>query len=249
MSFAVIYTAHERISASVRETCFATLLTSLFPPAYWDKPLGGPATLVAICPELPRVAELFSERDIVHIPWAEGELSHKDIYTRILTGLARLEPDTPVCVAEHDVLYPEGYFHAVATTFQATYRWRIPAIPFLYNTNVYHLSPRGFFPAADDARFFSNLTSRTEFLLYAIERKLEECDRRPEGHPIWTEPGVGEERPPLLTHYPLPVLDVRHGRNLTGERMGGVYLDTLDYWNSARDWLRRFEMQEACDAR
>jgi hypothetical protein len=101
-----------------------------------------------------------------------------------------------------------------------------------YNTNVWRLNAQGYFRTPRLRRLLSNCAGPRDILEKAIRAKLAEARRR--GAPVWAEPGRA-----LETSTPLPTVDVRHGRNFTGDREAedGVYVKTIEHWASHTRYL------------
>lgn len=154
--------------------------------------------------------------------WTDHEFHHRNIYGQILAGIAEAASPT-VLLAEHDVLYPPGYHAAIA---------RSARTGLCYNTNVWRLDRRGFFPAGR-SRLLSNCGGPRDVLARRIRGKLDELRR--DGKVLWAEP-----KGDLEIRCPLPTLDIRHGHNFTGDRdsRDGRYLAEVEYWGRASRYRR-----------
>jgi hypothetical protein len=144
--------------------------------------------------------------------------SHRAMYEQILAGIAAAAGDI-IALAEHDVLYPTGYFDVFANATGIT-----------YNTNVWCLNHHGYF-RPNNPHLLSNCGAPRAVLARAIRRKLRE------GVPKWAEPEADAE----LT-APHPTIDIRHGRNFTGDRHAPSYRKKIPYWGDftkyPKLWLR-----------
>lgn len=144
---------------------------------------------------------------------------HETVYNQILAGLEIAKHDD-IYLAEHDVLYPVDHFD-------------LEAIPdtFTYNSNVYHFNKHGFFEAPK-CNFLSTLVAKKEVLRVGIESKLEELETT--GKLLWAEPG--NESNVKRIEGKSPIVDIRHGRNLTGLRESETYLSSIDYWKDKEQY-------------
>jgi glycosyltransferase involved in cell wall biosynthesis len=136
-----------------------------------------------------------------NIGWDRHKADHENIYLQILAGIERARTDF-VFLCEHDVFYAPEYFQAglgVGTRG--------------YNTNILHLSPAGYFSPSDGQVFLSNLAGTKAEIVAGVRAKLEEVRKSPV---VWAEPRWGEVFEKWSS--PVPVIDIRHGRNWTGDR-------------------------------
>ncbi len=164
--------------------------------------------------------EMYSRADRLEIV-GTGELSYQGLYSQALTGVELARCDT-VFLVEDDVLYPEGYFDFVPAN-----RFR-----FHYNTHLFIMNHHGFM--ATDHAFTSNCCGDRELTAHAIRQRLRVLRA---GREIeWAEPGVGGHDDFTFERREsrFPVVDVRHGANLTGNRVSDEYLDRIDYWGEHR---------------
>jgi hypothetical protein len=147
-----------------------------------------------------------------NIVWKIHESSHKNIYNQIMAGLKKAKHDT-IFLAEHDVLYPKSHFDLR------------PQDKIVYNSNVYHLTRDGYFKAPP-VNFLSALVAKKEILTFGIQEKLKEIETT--GRVVWAEPQGpnGCER----VEGADPIIDIRHGHNLTGMRSSEKYLEELKPW-------------------
>ena len=136
--------------------------------------------------------------------------THRNLYEQILAGIAAAKGDM-IALAEHDVLYPAGYFESLAAAAPAG---------IVYNTNIWRLNRYGYFRCANP-HLLSNCGGRREWIVRRIRQKLSE------GIPKWAEPPADAE-----FESPHPTVDIRHGQNFTGDRRaaGGRYRKTIPYW-------------------
>jgi len=144
-------------------------------------------------------------------------ISHRDIYCQILDGIAASKGSL-IALAEHDVLYPAGYFEALARAARAGV---------VYNTNIWRLSSRGYFRTTNP-HLLSNCGAPREILIRRLRRKLAE------GVPRWAEPKADAE-----FVSPHPTIDIRHGRNFTGDRHAhdDRYRKSIPYWGHYQKFL------------
>ena len=154
-----------------------------------------------------------------HILWDRHVGDHRNVYEQILAGIGAAAKPV-IALAEHDVLYPPGYFEALADA---------AGDGVCYNTNLWRLNAHGFFRTAN-THLLSNCGGARGLLARRIRAKLGEARRR--GIPDWAEPrGDAEFRAPH------PTVDIRHGTNFTGGRNApnGRYRQSIDYWGECRD--------------
>ena len=123
-------------------------------------------------------------------------------------------------ICEHDCLYDRSYFDV---------DW--PASPITYPSRAASLSVDGFFVRRPFVT--SGLFGSAPFLCHAIEGKLKE--HKEKGRCVWSEPcsdhtGNMNE---LVTQRStkVPHIDIRHGKNFTGNRIGKSYFQTLNGWD------------------
>ena len=123
-------------------------------------------------------------------------------------------------ICEHDCLYDRSYFEV---------DW--PASPITYPSRAASLSVDGFFVRRPFVT--SGLFGSAPFLCHAIEGKLKE--HKEKGRCVWSEPcsdhtGNMNE---LVTQRStkVPHIDIRHGKNFTGNRIGKSYFQTLNGWD------------------
>ena len=157
-----------------------------------------------------------------NIVWPRRFLSHENMYDQILAGISESSGDT-IALAEHDVLYPSDYCAGMAQAGDTD---------LCYNTSIWCMNSRGFFPAMG-CHHLSNCCGPRAALVKGIEGKLEESRAR--GFVDWAEPdGNGI----TLAH---PTVDVRHGRNFTGDRESpNGYSSDIEYWGSASRYTSLF---------
>lgn len=184
------------------------------------------------------------ESSILIIYPQEEQSAHIDIYQRILKGLDVATAEY-VALIEHDVLYPVGifidsYFSPMLSALKAN-----PG-KLVYNSNIYHLTDKGFFKAIDWCNFMSNLAGPTDVMKQAIQKKLEEATNSIDKCPMWAEPG--EELGVDFIRESVsacPVVDIRHGQNLTGDRApaDGCYLEEIPDWGITKKLLERMMLE------
>lgn len=186
-----------------------------------------PASILAGCRSVLTVSARISGATIVERCGADDKRTHSNIYRKILSGLDDVPDNGPVFLAEHDVLYPPGYFD-------------LRALPdgVGYNTNIVILTMHGFFPAGAGMRL-SNAVGRRDDLRCAIERKLDEAER---GTVVWAEPYAA-----WWWSSDLPTVDVRGTWNFTGTRTSEQYSESDPYWGPASAYYSFFGLQEGGD--
>ena len=162
--------------------------------------------------------------------------NHESIYRNIMAGLEQVQ--TPyVALAEHDVLYPEGYFD---------YH---PKKDVDYNINRWCLhADRGIYSRRREWAM-SQIFARTDVLRRAITERLQVAATYAEDTDCF-EPGKGEIEHGLT---PLsvrrfkskhPTLDISgHGYNLTGRKTPRSQIrDEVPYWGQAAEVLKQFHV-------
>jgi len=160
------------------------------------------------------------------LAWPVHVANYPNLYRQILAGVEQASAPT-ILLAEHDVLYPPGYHAAMAEA---------AAQSLCYNTNVWRLSARGYFRTPRHRHLLSNCAGPRETVQRAIRAKMAEAEQF--GIPQRAEPGDASE-----VSTPLPSVDIRHGRNFTGERSpeDGVYVKSIDHWAGYRRYLKLME--------
>jgi hypothetical protein len=198
MTLSVIYYSNNRVAARLQRFCLDALGRAV-----------GKADAELVCVTWEPVPT--AARQII---WPRHVADHCNVYGQILAGIEAARTRM-VALAEHDVLYPPGYFEALAEA---------GAAGVCYNTNVWRLNQHGFFRGGA-AHLLSNCGGRRGAVARGIRGKLAEARRG--GIPEWAEPAADAE-----FAAPCPVVDVRHGRNFTGERRArnGRYRGELEYW-------------------
>lgn len=155
---------------------------------------------------------------------AVGDRGHHDCYTKIIAGCEAAKHDI-VFLAEHDVLYPQGYFDASPESDDAFY----------YNSHVWTLSLAGAWPTP--RRWLtSNCRASRELLLDQFRDRLALVNSG--GRVVWDEPGRNDgdiaEARWLTQDCPEPTVDVRYGGNLTGMRYSkGAPAAVIPGWGRA----------------
>ena len=146
----------------------------------------------------------------------------KSILGQMNMGIdAILEQDenANVSIAEHDVLYPKGYFDLVA-----------PKNTILKNVNYYFTTPIGY--RKGNAWIHSQTICSAKLYKHCLnETKDIEIGR-------WFKNEKAGVYKLEKFNYESPVLDIRHDKNYTGERNSmsrNDYLNTVDYWGSHRE--------------
>ena len=206
-AFSVVYYSHNQLSEPLRRFCLRTLAGTV-------AEAGGELVCVTWQP-----LDGFAVRNIV---WPRHVAGLGTMYEQILTGLSAAAGGR-VALAEHDVLYPPGYHHALLG-FSAG---------LCYNTNVWRLNTGGFFRSGN--RLLSNCGGSREVLSRRIREKLDELNAN--GRVKWAEPEGGDE-----ISTALPTVDIRHGRNITGPRTApeGSCRQSIPYWGEASRYIALF---------
>lgn len=129
-------------------------------------------------------------------------------------GLETMDASDTVYLAEHDVLYPASHYDAEPPDDKT----------FLKNRNVYFLTRKGYV-GPYNTHIHSNTIAAASLLLHCIEEDV------PSDKKFKSWNGYGFE----FYNSQDPVVDVRHGKNWTGDRMrdGATYLPSIAYWG---DW-------------
>ena len=128
-------------------------------------------------------------------------------------------------LAEHDVLYPEGYFVPVDDETD----W-----DFQFTKGGYYLDETGYFKRP--GRPLSSMLARREALISFCLIQLRTLLN---GDKItWAEPQPDDWHIKTRT-VPNPYIDIRHGANFTGARRGKVTLQSIPYWPPASElWAK-----------
>lgn len=171
----------------------------------------------------------FVDKAIVY----DGTPSLVSIFNQILKGLDEVDAGDTVFLLEHDVLYPEAYFGymtAIVEEHEEGYAGLV------YNTNVYCMNSYGFFPFRDYP-LLSNLAGESTIMREAIESKLARAEA---DTLVWSEPGMDDTYNARRVVSTAPTVDIRHGRNLTGDRCppeGVEYIDTIPTWGAFERYI------------
>jgi glycosyltransferase involved in cell wall biosynthesis len=141
-------------------------------------------------------------------------------YRNILKGLKKAKGRN-VFIAEHDVLYPDGYFE------------QQNGQPLSYCKNVYYLTSSGFLQRKFSYAPLSSLIADKKTLRECVERKMKMPAKK------WYEPGI--EDPEYKDEiewreFEYPTIDIRHKTNFTknGQKFPGENVP-LAYWGNFRD--------------
>ena len=224
MTLSVIYYSNHRLPPKLQRFCFETLMRSARAASAelicvtWTGATGAARPAASA-----RHAWL-----PIRIAWPDHICSHANLYRQILAGIEAAHGDL-IALAEHDVLYPPGYFEGLTAAAPAG---------IVYNTNVWRLSSRGFFPS-DNTHLLSNCGGPRARLVRRIKQKLADSLR---GVPEWAEPAAdGEFRSPHAT------IDIRHAFNFTGARhpSNGRYREEVGYWGKSHRYTSLFVRQTA----
>lgn len=167
------------------------------------------------------------------VPKLNGN-SWTNMLTQIVLGLENAKYDY-IYLVEHDMLYPPNYFQSYRSL-------QGPRVT--YNMNVFIMNQSGFFFANE--QFLSNCSGNRDFLLRHFK------DMRDIIAETGREQIIVEPMCPLMGTFKLsvPVVDVRYGGNLTGDRACAhedMYWDRLDVWPShdeLAEWLGIYKYAE-----
>jgi len=171
---------------------------------------------------------------------ADWPRTHESIYRNILAGLEKVT--TPyVALAEHDVLYPEGYFrHRQRNDFD-------------YNVNRWCLhADRGIYSRRRQSAL-SQLFARTEVLRANLWARLEQWPTDAAVFVANFEPGTNDAAlglPPATIHRfkaKLPTVDITgHGFNLSGAKAPREKTCTeIPYWGTFAAVVATFKIPSA----
>lgn len=149
-----------------------------------------------------------------------------NMFVNILCGVNQTDADF-IFLAEHDVLYPEGYFKIRLGSEDESW-------DFQFTRTGYYLDQAGYYKRQGFP--LSSILARRppliEFCRSKIKMLLNEQDI------MWSEPT------PDAWHIKTrdtenPYVDIRHGNNFTGMRNGKTILQTIPYWPPASElWAK-----------
>ena len=216
-----LYMSHGGLPLALQSACLETLRAS------------GLRRIVAVVP--PKSLLHFCDLSPVKVELVEMPLDqpgHLDRWTRILAGLANLEPEQQIALIEHDVLYPPGYAHQDRTIMPGTVSY----------AHAVRLCRDGWAMASELSSTAVGLAAD----LQAIATLRIAAGVR--GRRIkWDEPGKnpGDPCQRILEGCPspgcdpwTPVVDVRHGSNMTGDR-APTHFGSMPYWGTAaQQWIK-----------
>jgi len=206
-AFSVVYYSHNQLPEPLLRFCLSTLAGTV-------AEAGGELVCVTW-----QALDGFPVRNIV---WPRHVAGLGTMYEQILTGVAAATGGR-VALAEHDVLYPPGYHHALLGS----------SAGLCYNTNAWRLNTDGFFRPGN--RLLSNCGGSREELARRVREKLDELKAK--GRVTWAEPEGGDE---IATAW--PTVDIRHGGNITGPRTApeSAYRQSIPYWGEASRYIALF---------
>ena len=222
---AIIYSTHGRLDPRVADVCRRRLRAAA---EYSGVPI--------ICVSQGPVH--FGDERIDMGPLGLGPES---MYSQLAAGLGRAVELGAAWsfIAEHNVLYPEGFFN---------YGPDGPADRddlVFYQRHGYGCNSRGFW--AWDQPLCSNLAGPTATLWEAFKYRLEQV--RAGTRIVWSEPGRQEGDPwkMIPAWNEQPWVDVRHGSNLTGGRESptGSYLDKIEPWGAHAELIKTLGLKGA----
>ena len=160
---------------------------------------------------------------ITKLPKTVGSMIRQIIY-----GLENMTEDF-IYFAEHDCLYSVSHFDIISGHIT-------------YNTNMWRLTPLGYWKIPDTKPVLSSCMGPREKLLIAMKNKLSCYRRRKNQKPLMMlfEPGRGDDLSGRSTYCYLeaskqPCLDIRHNRNVSfkGWRDDWTFIQNLYPWGSA----------------
>lgn len=210
--FSVVYYSNGRVSKPLQQYCLNALCVSV---------AGFGGEILCVTWE----SLDFDAPVLRNVIWPHHESTHLNMYGQILSGISEAQSDL-IVLAEHDVLYPEGYHEAMLANAAAG--------ALCYNNNIWCLNARGFFRSAE-CDFLSNCGGQRDVLIQRIHGKIEEIKVR--GYVNWAEPAADAR-----FSSPNPTVDIRHGQNFTGTRQApdGKYQSQIEYWGSASIYTKLF---------
>lgn len=163
-----------------------------------------------------------------------GERGPLTMFRQILAGLEALDSDI-VYFAEHDVLYPPGYFDFVPPDRAKVW----------YNLNWWQLRATDGHAVTYTAKKTSQLCGYRDVLLEHYRRRVEKCEREGFSRRMGFEPGSHNraERVDDLHsdtwRSELPAVDIRHRANLTESRWRQ---EEFRDQRNCRDWQETDEL-------
>lgn len=153
-------------------------------------------------------AASFASENIIDL---DPSIGWPSIRRQMGLGLAGMAPDDVVYLAEHDVLYAPSYFYSEPPDDKTL----------LKNGNLYFLTRRGYIGPFNDW-IHSQTIGSASLLLHCLHEDFGDL-------PFKTQRGYQLK----LFNSQDPSLDVRHGKNWTGDRQAASYLPSVPYWG---DW-------------
>ena len=200
---------------------------------------GYPLVAATLAPGVPQ----FGSMQIV-LPLTRSRLS---MFRQILAGLEALTTDVAFLV-EHDVLYPECHFAFNPPRDDRYY----------YNTHVWRVDAKTGQAVYYFMRNTSALCASRLLLIDHYRRRVERTERDGYDHATGYEPGAhrlpaGIDNVPLETWASaIPLVDIRHGCNLTASRwrqdqfrspkscQGWTLADAVPGWGRTKGRFREF---------
>lgn len=162
-----------------------------------------------------------------------GPRTIKRLYWQMLLG-CRKATNPIVVFAEHDVMYPDGYFDFMARVAEPLIDSRILGYHstfHAYNTNWYWVTGSGAFRPPYAIRLMSQSAYGRQNAIGILKDRIKCLEHDPTEHFPHTE--IGQFHRSLMFCAPQSCLDIRHSRNLTGERNpaeGDTAMMRVDYW-------------------
>jgi hypothetical protein len=210
-----VYISHGRIPAALQVACFETLRASGLERIVAVVPPDSPLHLIDLSPVPVYLVEMECEKP-----------GGRDHWTRIIAGLSHIEPTDPVALLEHDVMYPPAYAKQDRAIMPGTVSY----------AHAVRLCRDGWAMAAELSStavcFAGDLDTIAGMRLAAKIRGA---------RVKWDEPGKNPGDPcgrilegcPMPGRDPwVPVVDVRHGNNFTGDR-APTHFGRMPHWGTA----------------
>lgn len=147
----------------------------------------------------------------IHLPLERGPLA---MAKQILTGLEAMDTDI-VFFCEHDVLYSKDHFDFTPPTKDMYY----------YNVNVWKINTeKKYGVKVDDCRQLSGLCAYRDTLIKHYQERVRRIEQGGFSRKMGFEPGTHNRAEKIddlkssIWNSATPILDIRHGKNLTSSR-------------------------------
>jgi len=190
MKTAVVYYSDKSISPQLKNTCLSQLL-SVVPP----------------------------EVELIMINQAaRADRNLISLFLNILCGISQTEGDY-IYLAEHDVLYPQGYFMPI-TDWQGQ--------DFTFTQPGYFLNESGYYKRTGLP--LSSLMGKREAMVKFCEMKLLTLLLKGQVRSCEPTPAQWHIK---IRRIENPFIDIRHSSNFTGNRHGKTIMQEIEYWPKA----------------